>query len=107
VGEIGGTGDGEGVRAKGLSGIWPTDFRLDGECKVLVLTCNLCLCLSPCNDDGLVVVDDVCINELVVVVVTGEQGPESAGLDESDCGSGLLVECLRTAASPDLNDWRL
>lgn len=25
-------------------------------------------------------------------VVTGEHGAESAGLDESDCGSGVLVE---------------
>ena len=31
-----GRGDGEGVRASGDRGMWPTDFRRDGECKFLV-----------------------------------------------------------------------
>ena len=48
VGEMG-MGEGEGVRARGERGMWPTDFRLDGECMVLALTCNLCFnpCVSP------------------------------------------------------------
>ena len=77
---MGGMGLGLGVLANGLRGICPTDFRRDGDCKVLVLTPNLCLCFKPCNDEGLVVVEAV--NE--EVVVTGEHGAESAGLDESD-----------------------
>lgn len=88
MGLIGGIGLGLGVRAKGLSGICPTDFRLDGECNVLaVLTPNLCLCFSPCKELGRV---------WVAVTVTGEHGAESAGLEESEwLGSGVLVECLK------------
>jgi len=72
VGLIGGMGLGLGVRAKGLRGICPTDFRRDGECRVLVLTASLCLCLRPWRLLGR------------AVTVTGEQGAESAGLDESE-----------------------
>ena len=90
VGLMGGIGLGLGVLAKGLRGMCPTDFRLEGDCRVLVFTPNLCLCFNPCKDEGLVVVEPV--NE--AAVVTGEHGAESAGLDESDCGSGVLVECL-------------
>ena len=36
VGETG-KGDGDGVLAKGDRGMCPTDFRLEGECKFLVL----------------------------------------------------------------------
>ena len=59
VGLIGGIGLGLGVLANGLRGIWPTDFLLDGDCNVFVLTPNLCLCFKPCNEDGLVVVEAV------------------------------------------------
>lgn len=45
-----GSGDGDGVRAKGDSGMWPTDLRRLGECRFLVAECSLCL--SPCNVDG-------------------------------------------------------
>jgi len=45
-----GSGDGEGVRASGDSGIWPTDLRRFGECRFLVAECSLCL--SPCSVDG-------------------------------------------------------
>lgn len=45
-----GSGDGDGVRASGDSGMWPTDLRLLGECRFLVAECSLCL--SPCNVDG-------------------------------------------------------
>ncbi len=47
VGDVHTTGEGEGVLAKGDSGIWPTDFLLLGECRDLVLTF-----LRPCRDDG-------------------------------------------------------
>ena len=52
VGLMGGIGLGLGVLANGLRGICPTDFRLEGECKVLVLTANLCLCLRPWSELG-------------------------------------------------------
>lgn len=45
-----GSGDGDGVRANGDSGMWPTDLRRFGECKFLVAECSLCL--SPCSVDG-------------------------------------------------------
>lgn len=45
-----GSGDGDGVRARGDNGMWPTDLRLLGECRFLVAECSLCL--SPCNVDG-------------------------------------------------------
>lgn len=45
-----GNGDGDGVRANGDSGIWPTDLRLFGECRFFVAECSLCL--SPCSVDG-------------------------------------------------------
>jgi len=45
-----GSGDGDGVRANGDSGIWPTDLRRLGECRFLVAECSLCL--SPCSVDG-------------------------------------------------------
>ena len=52
VGEMG-MGEGEGVRARGERGMWPTDLRLEGEWRVLALTCNLCFSpLRPCRDDG-------------------------------------------------------
>ena len=72
VGESG-IGDGDGVRANGDSGIWPTDFLRLGECGVLVLTCNLYL--SPCKEEGLA-------DGEVVPLVPGEQGIESAGLNK-------------------------
>lgn len=46
-----GSGEGDGVLARGDSGICPTDLRLFGECKFLVTECSLCL--SPCRVDGL------------------------------------------------------
>ena len=132
VGLIGGIGLGLGVLANGLRGIWPTDFLLDGDCNVFVLTPNLCLCFKPCNEDGLVVVEAVkeeagkkndllrfhvknisvviawlCVKlnftekiTLLLPVVTGEHGAESAGLEESDWGSGVLVECLILVITP-------
>lgn len=45
-----GSGDGDGVRANGDSGMWPTDLRRLGECRFLVTECSLCL--SPCSVDG-------------------------------------------------------
>jgi len=45
-----GSGDGDGVRASGDSGMWPTDLRRFGECRFLVTECSLCL--SPCSVDG-------------------------------------------------------
>lgn len=45
-----GSGDGDGVRASGDSGMWPADFRRDGECRLLALDSKLFL--RPCNDDG-------------------------------------------------------
>ena len=70
VGESG-MGDGDGVRANGDKGIWPTDFLRFGEWGVFVLTCNLYL--RPCRDEGLADGD-------VVPLAPGEQGTESAGL---------------------------
>lgn len=45
-----GNGDGDGVRASGDSGMWPTDLRRLGECRFFVAECSLCL--SPCSVDG-------------------------------------------------------
>lgn len=46
-----GRGDGDGVRASGDSGMWPTDFRRpDGEWMLLAALCSLCL--RPCSVDG-------------------------------------------------------
>ena len=39
--------------------------------------------------------------------VTGEHGAESAGLDESDWGSGVEVECLRAAGLAGLRLFKL
>ena len=64
-------GDGDGVRAKGESGMCPTDFLRFGECGVLVLTCNLYF--RPCREEGLA-------DGEVVPLAPGEQGTESAGL---------------------------
>ena len=70
VGEMGGgSGPGDGVLlfkifnnfslnifplrahlASGDRGMWPTDFRLEGEWRFLVLMCSLCL--SPCRELG-------------------------------------------------------
>ena len=36
--------------ASGDRGMWPTDFRLEGEWRFLVLMCSLCL--SPCRELG-------------------------------------------------------
>ena len=71
---MGGIGLGLGVRARGLRGMWPTDFLRDGECRVLVFTANLCLCLAkPCSELGL------CDAWFTAVTVTGEHGAESVG----------------------------
>ena len=35
VGELG-SGEGEGVLARGERGMWPTDFRREGECRFFV-----------------------------------------------------------------------
>ena len=94
-------GLGLGVRANGLKGICPTDFLLEGECKVLVLTAaNLCLCFRPWSELGLV---------WLVTGVTGEHGAESeAGLDESEwLGSGVDVECLRLIGLAGLKLFKL
>ena len=54
--------------------MWPTDFLRDGECRVLVFTANLCLCLAkPCSELGL------CEAWFTAVTVTGEHGAESVG----------------------------
>ena len=39
------------MRANGECGMWPADFRLEGECMFLATECNLFL--RPCKDDGL------------------------------------------------------
>ena len=69
-----GTGEGEGVRAKRLKGICPTDFLRLGEWRVLVFTPSLCL--RPCKLDGRVLGE--------VTDEAGEHGVESTGLDDSD-----------------------
>lgn len=73
VGEEG-RGEGEGVLARGERGMWPTDFRREGECKFLVLMCNLCL--SPCSELGL---GDA---------PAGEQGAEESVQGESEGEDG-------------------
>lgn len=55
VGETGkgcccGSGDGEGVRASGDRGMWPADFRLEGEC--IFLATEWSLFLRPCREEG-------------------------------------------------------
>jgi len=51
VGEMGGgSGPGEGVRARGDRGMWPADFLRDGEWRFLVLMCSLCF--SPWREEG-------------------------------------------------------
>ena len=47
-----GSGLGDGVRASGLSGMWPTDLRrlAAAACADLVAACSLCL--SPCREEG-------------------------------------------------------
>lgn len=44
-----GKGEGDGVRARGDRGIWPTDFRLLGDRKLFTL---VTLWLMTCRDDG-------------------------------------------------------
>lgn len=44
-----GRGEGEGVRASGERGMWPTDFRLFGERKLFTF---VTLWLTTCRDDG-------------------------------------------------------
>jgi len=81
VGEMG-RGLGEGVLARGERGMWPTDFRLDGECKFLVLIWSLCL--RPCREEGRAEDDEE--------GPAGEQGAElsqdSPGEDMGDSGRG-------------------
>jgi hypothetical protein len=72
-------GDGDGVRAKGDKGICPTDFLRFGECGVFVLTCSLYL--RPWREEGLADGD-------VVPLAPGEQGTESAGLEEHESDGG-------------------
>lgn len=45
-----GSGDGDGVLAKGDNGMCPTDLRRLGECKFFVTECSLCF--KPCNVEG-------------------------------------------------------
>lgn len=45
-----GRGDGDGVRARGDSGMCPADFLRDGECRLFAFDSRLFL--SPCSDDG-------------------------------------------------------
>lgn len=58
VGEAG-SGDGEGVRARGDRGMWPTDLRrlgtLEGlaACRVFEQALVCSLCLRPCRVEGL------------------------------------------------------
>ena len=35
-----GRGEGEGVLASGDKGMWPTDFRREGECRFFVFMCS-------------------------------------------------------------------
>ena len=35
-----GRGEGDGVLARGDKGMWPTDFRREGECRFLVFMCS-------------------------------------------------------------------
>ena len=37
--------------------MWPTDFRLEGEWRFLVLMCSLCF--SPCREEGRVEEEEV------------------------------------------------
>ena len=84
VGEMG-RGLGDGVRASGESGMCPTDLRLDGECKFLVLIWSLCL--RPCRDEGLAEEE-----ELDEEGPAGEHGAElsqdSPGEEMGDSGRG-------------------
>jgi hypothetical protein len=81
-----GTGEGEGVRARGDRGMCPIDFLLLGEWSVLVFTWSLCL--RPCSEDGLVEGE-------TAAGPPGEPGSESAGLHEdeheSECPESDMV----------------
>lgn len=81
VGDIG-RGLGEGVRARGERGMCPTDLRLDGECKFLVLMCSLCF--RPWRDEGRAEEEDE--------GPAGEHGAElsqdSPGEEMGDSGNG-------------------
>ena len=35
-----GRGEGDGVLARGDKGMWPTDFRREGECRFFVFMCS-------------------------------------------------------------------
>lgn len=77
-----GNGDGDGVRASGDNGMWPTDLRRFTACDC-VLACNVLfvcvcsLCLSPCSVDGR--------GYKGAVLVVGVFGAEELGELAVDC----------------------
>ena len=75
-----GTGEGEGVRARGERGMWPEwEWRRLGECSVFVLTCSLCL--RPCSEDGRAEAE---VDAAAALAAGERQGDESAGLQVGD-----------------------
>ena len=78
VGEMGGgRGPGEGVRARGDRGMWPTDFLLEGEWRFLVLMWSLCF--RPWREEGRVEVE----------ALAGEHGAEESSEGEERGESGM------------------
>lgn len=73
-----GSGDGEGVRANGDNGMWPTDLRRPGECRLLAAECSLCL--RPCSVDG----RWKCDGASTVAGVAGLIGDNEPGDDDCD-----------------------
>lgn len=69
-----GRGEGDGVLARGDKGMWPTDFRREGECRFFVFMCSLCF--SPWREEGL------------GEAPAGEQGAEESVQGESEGEEG-------------------
>lgn len=82
MGEIG-RGLGDGVRARGERGMWPTDLRLEGECKFLVLMWSLCF--KPWSEEGRADEDD---DEGPAGEHGAELSQDSPGEEMGDSGRG-------------------
>lgn len=89
--------------------MWPTDFLRLGEWSVF--TCSLCF--SPCKEEGLV---DVEVGVTALAPEAGEQGVESAGLEDKheselpESTTPAEMEVFRRMAWPEATmgrDWRL
>ena len=79
VGETG-RGEGDGVRARGERGMWPTDLRRLGEWRFLVLMWSLCF--RPWREEGRVEVE----------ALAGEHGAEESSEGEERGESGMGEE---------------